>query len=370
MSLIETRMQNLRVNSPIDKNMARPSRYGALDLFVYETYNPQGIISPELRERAFASIGRTVQIPVLDYDGDVTLSNTRSCTIADDENTSKLYTVTFATVSWGFTMVPAMYHNNDISLQKDWERKFLKYLFKVAATLDTAALAALSAAKTQVFADTLNYTPTGNVISAGWDARYDILGDLEAMMNANDYYKRMHVVGNTGVQALINKLAKLGEQNAINERLEYLNKWMHFTNQLPNEEGVYGTMYMVEDGQVGMVFRVDRESLYRRRMADGTQWDVMELPLVGIPVGTYYAESKGDYSAIAGESTADMTCAFKEMYGFSFDYAIITPYNSSPTTVANPIIKATIGKPTGDPNSIPVHQTEPAPTAAGGGDGA
>lgn len=42
MSLIETKMQNLRVNSDLDKNMARPSRYGALDLFVEQSYAAMG----------------------------------------------------------------------------------------------------------------------------------------------------------------------------------------------------------------------------------------------------------------------------------------------------------------------------------------
>lgn len=364
MSLVETRMQALRVNSPIDRNMARPSRYGALDLFVSETYNPQGIITPELRDRAFASVGRDLQIPVIDYDGDVTLSNVRSCEIQDSENTSKLVTVTFATVSWGFTVVPSLFHNNDIPIQRDWERKFLKYLFKVASTLDTAAIAALSANKTQVFNELLNYTQTGNVIQAPWDARGEILGDMDAIMAANDYFRGLHIVGNTGIQALVSKLAQWGPANAVNKQLEYLGKNFHFTNNLPNEADVYGAGFAVEEGNLGMLFRVDRESLYRRRMADGTEWDVMELPLVGIPVGTFYSESKGNYSTIAGAASADMTCVFKEAYGFSFDYAFITAYNSDPATLANPIAQFEIAKPaSGVAFSLPVHQTAPAPTA-------
>lgn len=103
MSLIATRLQNWRIENPeLDKNMFRPCEYGALDFFVEQTDAPNSIISPNLRDRAFASIGNNVQVPVLNYDGDVTVSNTRSCVIADDENTSALYEVVWKTYSVGF----------------------------------------------------------------------------------------------------------------------------------------------------------------------------------------------------------------------------------------------------------------------------
>ena len=91
MSLLATRLQNWRVQNPeLDRNMTRPCEYGALDFFIEQTNAQNSIISPNLRDRAFASIGNTVQVPVINYDGDVTVSNTRSCVIADDENTYAL----------------------------------------------------------------------------------------------------------------------------------------------------------------------------------------------------------------------------------------------------------------------------------------
>ena len=146
----------------------RPGRYGALDLFMQQSEDPAGILTPELKTKAESSIGNTLQTPVIDYDGGVTIGNTRSVTIADSENTSQMYTITFATYSWGFTIVPAMSMNNEISMQQDFERKFNKYLYKFGETLDAAAVAALAAAKTQVFADLLQYTQNGNVVQAPW----------------------------------------------------------------------------------------------------------------------------------------------------------------------------------------------------------
>ena len=106
--------------------MARPLEYGALDFFIEQTNAANSIINPNLRDRAFESIGNTVQIPVINYDGDVTVSNVRSCVIADDENTSALYTVNWVTLAVGFTMVPQLYRNNEISYEHDFARKMEK----------------------------------------------------------------------------------------------------------------------------------------------------------------------------------------------------------------------------------------------------
>ena len=103
MSLVATRLQNWRIENPeLDRNMTRPCEYGALDFFIEQTNAPSSIINPNLRDRAFASIGNTVQVPVINYDGDVQVSNVRSCVIADDENTSALVTVVWATYAIGF----------------------------------------------------------------------------------------------------------------------------------------------------------------------------------------------------------------------------------------------------------------------------
>lgn len=361
MSLIETRLQNLRVNSDLDKNMARPSRYGALDLFVEQSYARDGIITDELRERAFAANGREVQIPVIDYDGDVTISNVRSCDIADDENTSKLVNVTFVTYAFGFTMVPTLYDNNEIRIQKDWERKFLKYLYKLADTLDAGAVAALSANKTQVFKELLTYTQAGNSIQVPWVQREDALADFDAMMAANDYFGRMHIVGNAGIQALVTKLAQHGLYNDVDKRNEYLNKIFHFTNNVTNEASAYASGYAVEHGNVGMLFRVDREALRRTDLGPMGEWDITTLPVLNIPVGTFFKDSVGNYSTIAGAASADMTCVHKEYYGFSVDVAYLVAYNSDPTEIANPIMKFDILKSTMTPvTTIPVQVVNPA----------
>lgn len=356
MSLIATRLQNWRVSNPeLDRNMTRPLEYGALDFFASQTDAPNSIISPELKNRAFASIGNTVEVPVIDYDGNVTVSNTRSCTIADDENTSALYTVVWTTYSVGFTMVPTMYMNNEISYDHDFARKMEKITRALATTLDTAAIAALEANKTQVFKDSLQYTVTANALKVPSTLAQDVLGDLNPIMRANAYPEQIHIIGNAGTDSLVRKLAQHGLYNDVNKQLEYDGKVFHFTTNLANASGDYASLYAVADGNVGVLTRVDREAL-RGTRANFHEWDVVRLPYINLPIGSHYYTAVGDQSAIAGAATADLTCAVKEYFGFSVDVAFIVAYNSDPAAIANPIIKAGIASPGADtPLARPVY---------------
>lgn len=366
MSLVATRLQNWRVSNPeFDRNMTRPCEYGALDFFIEQTNSANSILSPNLRDRAFASIGNTVQIPVINYDGDVQVSNIRSCVIADDENTSALYTVVWATYAIGFTMVPAAYMNNEISYEHDFTRKMEKTTRALADALDKGAVAALEAGKTQVYKDKLNYQVQGNVVEVPTQMATEILGDVNPMMRANCFPEYIHIIGNAGVDSLVRKLAQHGVYNDVNKRMEYDNKVLHYTNNVVNEAQKNGTFFAVADGNVGVLTRVDREAL-RRTRANFHEWDVVRLPYIDLPVGSHYYTAVGDQSQIAGDATADLTCAVKEYFGFSLDVAFLVAYNSDPTTVASPIIKAEIAAPNANqPIGMPVYVTNAAefPTA-------
>ena len=248
-----------------------------------------------------------------------------------------------------------MYMNNEIDYQHDFQRKMEKICRALATALDTEAIAALSAAKTQVYKDKLQYTVTSNVIQVPTQMATEILGDLNPMMRANAYPQMLHLIGNAGVDSLIRKLAQHGVYNDVNKRMEYDNKVLHYTTQLTNEAGKIGTLYAVADGNVGILTRVDREAL-RRARANFHEWDVVRLPFIDLPVGSHYYTAVGDQSSIAGDASADMVCNVKEYFGFSVDVAFIVAYNSDASNVANPIMKAEIAAPeTNTPLAMPVY---------------
>lgn len=338
MSLVLTRIQNIRANSNLDKFEYRPSRYGALNAFMVQSEDPTGILTEELKQKARTSIGNTLETPVIDYDADITIGSTRTLTIADSENTSKMVQITFATYAWGFTIAPAMYMNNEIGIQKDFETKMMKYIYAFAKKLDEAALATLAANKTQVLKNPLLYDWSANAINAKWTERENVFGDLEVMMGANDFYGQLHLVGDPGVESIMRKLQQHGLYNDVNKQNEFGTKIVHLTNNIAAAEGKYAQGYAVNAGSLGMLTRFERDCLLGTVSGDGHEWGIATLPLLNMPVGTYFYDSVGDYNAIAGAATADMTRTRKEHYGFAVDVAFLTAYNSAPSTLASPIL--------------------------------
>lgn len=338
MSLVLTRIQNIRANSNLDKFEYRPSRYGALNAFMVQSEDPTGILTEELKQKARTSIGNTLETPVIDYDADITIGSTRTLTIADSENTSKMVQITFATYAWGFTIAPAMYMNNEIGIQKDFETKMMKYIYAFAKKLDEAALAALAANKTQILKNSLLYDWSANAVNAKWTERENVFGDLEVMMGANDFYGQLHLVGDPGVESIMRKLQQHGLYNDVNKQNEFGTKIVHLTNNIAAAEGKYAQGYAVNAGSLGMLTRFERDCLLGTVSGDGHEWGIATLPLLNMPVGTYFYDSVGDYNTIAGAATADMTRTRKEHYGFAVDVAFLTAHNSAPSTLASPIL--------------------------------
>lgn len=365
MTLVATKIQAIRVkDTNLDKNENRLSDYGALNFFRVQSERAP-LLSERMREEARNGAGKTLQVPVINYDGTVSVSNARTCTIADAENTSALVDVSFVTYAVGFTMVPGQYSNNDIDYEKDFMAKFKKSARALGAALDSAAIAALEAAKTKVFADTLLYSKTADTIGVPFGSRENILGDIEPMMEANDFYGKVNIIGNAGVKSILGKLQELGTYNEVDKTLEFENKEFHFTNRLANATGQYATFYAVEEGSVDMLYRYDRAAA--RGAKSGThEWSVINMPYIDIPVGLHYYEEVGDQSKISGAATADMVCDVKEYYGFSVDVAFIVAYNSDAETLASPIIKAQVTKGTDYTPQVVIANTDsnPVPTKA------
>lgn len=338
MSLVLTRIQNIRANSNLDKFEYRPSRYGALNAFMVQSEDPTGILTDELKQKARTSIGNKLETPVINYDADISIGDERTLTINDSENTSKMVEITFATYAFGFTIAPAMYMNNEISIQKDFQTKMMKYIYKLAQKLDEAALAALAAAKTQVLKNKLLYDFSTNAVNFKWTERENAFGDLDVLMGSNDFYGQLHLIGDPGVESIMKKLQQNGLYNAVNKQNEFGDKIVHLTNNIAASSDKYAQGYAVSAGSLGMLTRFERDCLLGTVSGDGHEWGIATLPLLNMPCGTYFYDSVGDYSAIAGTATADMKRTRKEHYGFAVDVAFITAHNSAPNTLASPIL--------------------------------
>lgn len=343
MSIVATRMQNLRASAPqFDKNEYRLSRYGAHELFRLQTNAPGGIVSQDLLDKALRSIGRTLEVPVYNYDAPANITNVRSVTIPDDENTTQMFQFTFGTVSFGFTMTPDLYANNEVAYQQDFNVKMMRYLYQLAANQDSAALAVLENFKTQVLADTLGgkYALTANTLRVALGLQDEVVGDINPLMHGNDFYEDVLVLGNNSLDSLVrNRLLEKGEYQDSDKTYQFRDKGFLFTNRLTNAADTKATGFAVSGNHLGMLVRLERAALARRQARTGHEWGVTNLPILNIPCGTFYYESVGDRSAIAGAASADMTRNMVEHFGFSYDFAYVVAYNSDPTTIATPVLK-------------------------------
>lgn len=335
-------MQNLRSKSNIDKNEYRMSRYGAHRLFQLQTEDADSIVSQDMLKKALDSSGRLLQVPAIDYNAPANISNVRSVTIADDENTSRMLQFTFVTVSFGFTIVPDVYRNNEIGAQEDFNTKMTKYLYQIAANQDSAALAALELAKSQVLSDTLGgkYALTANSVVAPLAIQDQLIGDLNPLMHGNDFYGPMTIVAGNSLDSFIrNELLEKGKFQTDDKTYQYNDKGFLFTNRLTNAAGMKATGFAVAGSQCALLTRLERASMAGRKSRTGHEWGRTVLPIINMPCGTYYYESVGDYSGIAGAASSDMVRVMKEHYGFAYDYAYVTAYNSDQANIPSPILK-------------------------------
>lgn len=341
MSLVNTLMQNVRVASNMDKYEFRASQYGAYDMYLRQTKENGGIISPEMASEFFGSIGRTFQTSVINHEApSITVGQARSITVSDSENTSAMLNLTPVSYQFGFTMVPTLYLNNEIKMQRDFEIKMRKYILSFLNTVDALCVGNLSTNKTSVFADAVGMATTGNTLTATAAQKDELLTAVRTAMAANDYFDSLHVVGDYGLKQHIEMLKQHGLYNDQYKALEYNGLTLGFTKNVQRTASTQRMKgYAVQRGSVGILTRLDREALARTKTNLSYEWDQVHIPEIGLTFGAMQYESVGDFSGIAGAASADMTASHKLHFGFSIDMLLVNAYNSDPTTLAQPIME-------------------------------
>lgn len=344
MSLVNTLVQSFRADVPeFDKNEFRIMQAGMLSTFQKQSSGPSSWLTSDLIEKAkMTTPNNTVTIPVIDYKN-VTIRTTRPLTIAADENTSQLYTVTWTTFAYGFKMYAAQHFNNVISYQRDFNAKMRALLMKMTSAIETVAVSAVESAKTQVIGQLVGgHTFTSNVVHE-FGATYkdsQIIGDLLPMMNSNDYYDlTLDVVGNQGVNALLRRQEGFGIQNSENKQWQWDNCLFAFSNAIANSSGKKATGYAINNGTLGLLSRVEPDSVYRTKLGTSHEWDTAILPGLELEFGTYAYDEAVDLSGAGNAAITHLTRTGAKNFDFAIDLAFLTPYNSSPSTIPEPIIK-------------------------------
>jgi len=323
-------------DSKLDQHEHRLSNYGALETFKNDTPN---LVRADLIEMAKKAQAHTTSIPVIKTK-DYTISTTRACSVISNSNVSALVSLSFSTVRWGFHMVPSQYGNNSIAYQEDFNRKLNDSCKKVLTTLDTACYTKLNADKSVV----------NNAASNPWPIASDtmevpvadanlFLNELDSVMSQNDHAGPYNIVASPRFRALVNYLNAQGVANATNTAFQIMGFNVAYSNRVTVASGDRDTVFVMPAGSLGFIPWVDPDSRMNQSTLSGKVWSIENLPLLGFEVGMLYQDSCADNSTEAGNG---FEASKQEGFTFSFDYALLTSYNSDSATYPGSIFKAAI----------------------------
>lgn len=344
MSLIKTYLQDIRVNHPSnnDRDELRVTQTGLLTAAMAMTTSQNSVISPDLIEKAVASQGRQIDVPVMQK-GAVTIANTRSCTIGGGQSESDMVTVVWKTLSTDVLMVPSQYDKNMVKYQYDLTKKINEIVEAFKVEIETDLETALDTNKSQVYASSIitdKYALVGDAIQVtAADLDY-FFNDLDAINFADDFYDpTIYVVANHVVMPTVSKWINQGTSNAMNTAFQFAGKNFTFTNRIPNGAGKNATGYFMPDGTIGVLTRTDVDARNNHKAGDGTEWFEDTLPNLPFPIGIQHKSKCDDESLLEASGLEHLTATLVEHTQISFDFAIIVPYNSDIATKASSIRK-------------------------------
>jgi hypothetical protein len=334
----------------LDKNEILFSRYGAHDLFLAQAKTGMALLTSKTRINAENSWGNVARQPVIDGDG-VSIGDTRSCSIADTENTSHLIELDFTPYTWGWTMYPSMYSTraqaiNYVDYGNDFTVKANRYTLALMTTVDTAARNVVETAKNVYFPSNItNYYPNvGDALQVSQADKDDCFNQLQAIMTEYDFYNTTMILGSPSLKPITARLSNQRTGNATNQSFQFDMgdfRWTN-SNRITNGSGVAATFYAIQEGNLDIVNRNNPDARANRIIGAAgspvTEWGTMVYPRLGMTVGTFFRQDCSDQSGNIVPNSATL----KESFGFDTEISWITPYNSSPTTKQTPIIKVEI----------------------------
>lgn len=344
MSLIKTYLQAIRAKYPsnLDRDELRITTNGLLTAVLNMTSSPSSIVSGDLLKKAETSQGLDLDVPVMTK-GTITISNVRSCTIAGGQSNSDLIRVVWKTVAVDIMMVPGQYEKNQITYQADLAKKIRENVEALKIEIENDLDTAINANKTQVYGSTIvgtTYALAGGAIQVPLAKQNLFWNDLTPINFADDFNDpTIKVVASHSVMSSVNFYMNQGGGNNTNTMFQFAGKDFTFSNQITVGAGKAATGYFMPDGSIGFLTRVDVDARMNAKATDGTEWLMDTLPGLPFPVGIQYKSKCDDVSALEASGLGHMKASKVEHWQISFDYAIIMPYNSSPTTLAGAIRK-------------------------------
>lgn len=345
MSLLETYKQQIRTNPNVKKSLDRDewryTKYGLLQSAKEMSESENSILTPELKEKAKMSEGTALSVPVFKMDGDVTITGTRSCTIGDLENTTEQVDVLWTTLVANLSMKKAQYYKNEVDYLFDLNKKLTRIDNAFAKAFEDLIYAKLDTEKSGVYNSPLvgtEYPLVGNAIQVAPAQRDFFFNNLPVIMEGDDFYGNPYkVLGNTTLKSPVNQYINQGGGNAVNTQYQFENFDFRFSNGNVIGPGLFSSGFCMPDGTLGLMTRLNADSIQENEATDGTKWSKTFFETLGFEVATTYKSACEDLSGEPG--LEHLTASMVERWQFSIDLSLLTPYNSDALTKAGAIKK-------------------------------
>ena len=320
----------------LDINEILMSQYGCWDLGIRMTKSSKSILSPQNKKLAENSYGNTVKIPVFQGQA-VTIGTTRSCTIADYENTTNLISLTFQQITWQFSMfvdqymVGSLQPLNYIGFDADMSMKVEEINLQLMAQQDTFVRNAIDLASNTYWPPNIatSYYPViANALQVTQAEKDDAFNQLAAIMSELEFYGTMSILGSTKMETLTRRLNAQGKENAINESFQFMLGRFVFTssNRVTSASGISMTGYAIREGSVALFNANNPSALMRRTIGPGEfpyeQWDTIEWPYLNMTVGSYLTNGCAVNNTNSGITDA---ATLRTGYAFDTQFGILLP---------------------------------------------
>lgn len=331
MSLAATYLQDIRASYPTnnDRDHLRVTRHGLLMMVLAMTSAPDSVISADLQQKAIASQGLGLQMPVLKK-GAVTITNARTCNIQCRDNDSELVPIVWKTLVTDICMVPGQYEKNEIGYVADLTEKIRRAVEAFKTEIENDLDAAIDGGKNQLYNSSLvgaggKYALAGDALQVQGVDRELFFNDLDPINFEDDFYdENLYVVASPAMMSDVRKYINQGPSNDENLSFQFNGKQFFFSNRVTNAQASTG--YFMPNGTVGLLTRVDVDARMRATATDGTEWFEDTLPDLPFTVGIQYKSKCSDQSVLDAAGLAHLTATKVEHWQISFDFAIVLPY--------------------------------------------
>jgi len=338
MSLAITVLDEFRLSlakSNLDKNENRFSNYGAFYTFMGDTPNLIPGYANLVEQRKDED--RIVSVVVGEAFNPV-VGDTRSCTPSVDVMTSDYVTPYWHTLETGFEMVKSINEGNYVSYKDQFDRQLMGVQRAFLETIDTACVAHLAANVSVVNnGEDLPYAVVGGYMQVPAAGNFDFFNRYGSIAMLNDFPATGHnVIGSPTLMSIVRGYQNQGTANALNTAFQFAGYNFAYSNNIPTASGDISVLYTAPIGSLGILTWIDPSCRNEERIGDHKVWTTMMLPMLGHEVGVYYTADCGDKSA----SVSGLERTKVESFEFSYDYALLSAYNSDAVTIPGSIYGA------------------------------